>query len=882
MGRTTGGMDAGQWRKQGVGALLLAFAMAALYFTTDIVQGLEWRLYDAGASGASRQPLAEVVIVAIDEPSLAALGPWPWPRDVHAQLIDRLAAAGAKTIVHTLPFDSPQTDRGLAYLRQIRSMLGAAGPEAASLAGLLGRTLDEAEAALDTDKRLAASIQRAGNVFLASRQEVVVDGATPVSSQQPAFMRRSAMVDPGDYAWPAGPGRSPLAVLGQVAAGVGHLQALPDRDGVTRQAPLLLRADGAGLPALALLAAMHSLHLGAAEVQPSGGRALRLGGLMVPTDARAALRPHHYTAPFTALSFHDVLAGKVPPARLQNRIVLIGATDPDVQAPIRVTGGERLAPVQWLAEQVSSMRQGHAYVEPAWSGPAMWLLLGAVVLYLALALPRMPLAVGTGVTLALAGALALLQLLWLQWLSQWLHLMLPGLALLAGLVAHAAWAMKPGEAAVQEGDRSAQEADRMMGLALQGQGQLDMAYERLRRIPMRPEVLDNLLHLAQDFERKHQYDKARGVYEHILRHDREHKEARARRKRARHLAEVAAQAGASAAEELPATSAQPALLGRYQVEKELGRGAMGVVYQGRDPKIGRVVAIKALALGQEFDGSALVDARARFFREAESAGRLQHQNIVTIYDAGDENGLAWIAMELLKGQDLTGATKPGHLLPMALVVSIVARVADALDYAHQQNVVHRDIKPANIMFDATADAVKVSDFGIARITDSSKTRTGLVLGTPSFMAPEQLAGRKVDGRCDLYALGVTLFQLLTGSLPLRGESMSELMHNIAHTPAPDVRQLRPDVPPELARIVAQALRKNPQERYQTGRQFAADLRSATNGLHGTVDASHSALALDYDARSDLKEHHKMADFQETVMDDPAQRAPVSPSRQGAQ
>jgi len=184
------------------------------------------------------------------------------------------------------------------------------------------------------------------------------------------------------------------------------------------------------------------------------------------------------------------------------------------------------------------------------------------------------------------------------------------------------------------------------------------------------------------------------------------------------------------------------------------------------------------------------------------------------------------------------------------------------------------------MFDAATGAVKVSDFGIARITDSSKTRTGLVLGTPSFMAPEQLAGHKVDGRCDLYALGVTLFQLLTGSLPLRGASMSELMHHIARTPAPDVRTLRPDVPPELARIVALALRKNPQERYQTGRQLATDLRNLENGLRaGAADApaNHSLV---YDARSDLNER-KMADFQETVMDEPVQRASDSAMGPGA-
>ena len=147
-------------------------------------------------------------------------------------------------------------------------------------------------------------------------------------------------------------------------------------------------------------------------------------------------------------------------------------------------------------------------------------------------------------------------------------------------------------------------------------------------------------------------------------------------------------------------------------------------------------------------------------------------------------------------------------------------MADALDYAHAHNVVHRDIKPANIMFDSGTDAVKVTDFGIARITDSSKTRTGLVLGTPSFMSPEQLVGKKVDGRSDLYSLGITLFQLLTGTLPLRGASMTELMHKIASVEAPDVRQLRPELSAAVARVVALSLQKRPEARYQTGRQLS--------------------------------------------------------------
>ena len=264
-------------------------------------------------------------------------------------------------------------------------------------------------------------------------------------------------------------------------------------------------------------------------------------------------------------------------------------------------------------------------------------------------------------------------------------------------------------------------------------------------------------------------------------------------------------------------------LGRYQIEKELGKGAMGVVYLGKDPKIGRVVAIKTMALKNEFEGEELDDARARFFREAETAGRLQHQNIVTIFDAGEEHDLAFIAMEFLKGKDLVDCTKAGQLLPTGQVLAIISRVALALDYAHKQGVVHRDIKPANIMYEAASNSVKVTDFGIARVTDSSKTKTGLVLGTPSFMSPEQIAGKPVDGRSDLYSLGVTLYQMLTGRLPFEGESLTQLMYKITNAEPNDLYQFRQDLPPAFGHVILTALAKKPAQRYQTGAELAAAL-----------------------------------------------------------
>jgi serine/threonine-protein kinase len=273
-------------------------------------------------------------------------------------------------------------------------------------------------------------------------------------------------------------------------------------------------------------------------------------------------------------------------------------------------------------------------------------------------------------------------------------------------------------------------------------------------------------------------------------------------------------------------------LGRYRIERELGRGAMGVVYLARDPKINRLLAIKAIALAAEFSGVDLAGARERFFREAEMAGRLNHPNIVVIYDAGEDQGLAYIVMEYLRGAHLSDNTTSSRLLSAATVLDICARVADALHFAHRQNVVHRDIKPANIMFDADNNALKITDFGIARLTDGGSTKTGIVLGTPSFMSPEQLEGRRLDGRSDLFALGVSLYQLTCGQLPFRADSMTALMHKIANEPHTPLSTIRPDLPEALDRIVNRALAKAPQDRFQTGAEMATALRAA----HGAVSS----------------------------------------------
>lgn len=280
----------------------------------------------------------------------------------------------------------------------------------------------------------------------------------------------------------------------------------------------------------------------------------------------------------------------------------------------------------------------------------------------------------------------------------------------------------------------------------------------------------------------------------------------------------------------------PATLGRYKVLKEIGRGAMGVVYLGKDPTIQRFVAIKTMRLDQIPDADKLQDVKERFFREAESTGRLSHPNIVTIYDAGEEQDLGYIAMEVLEGTTLKEWSRPPTLMPFARLVSMLATVADALDYAHQQGIVHRDIKPANIML--TKDQIiKVMDFGIAKMASTGKTQTDVVLGTPTYMSPEQIAGKKVDGRSDIFSLGVVLFELLTGRPPFTADHVAALLFAIANTPHIPLARSRADLPPRIQDVLDQMLHKDPVQRYPRARDVARDLRTCMDELPASDGAN---------------------------------------------
>lgn len=295
-------------------------------------------------------------------------------------------------------------------------------------------------------------------------------------------------------------------------------------------------------------------------------------------------------------------------------------------------------------------------------------------------------------------------------------------------------------------------------------------------------------------------------------------------------------------------------LGRYQILSELGRGAMGVVYKAQDPALDRTVAVKTILLSS--DPEERRSYEARFLQEARAAGRLNHPAIITIYDVGREGDLAYMAMELLQGIDLRERlSREG--LTLRAAVDLAIQIADGLAFAHGQGVVHRDIKPANVMI-LPGERVKIMDFGLARLNLSDvKTQTGVLLGTPKYMSPEQVAGGVVDARSDLFALGTVLYEMLVGRPPFTGADTAQLLHRIASMPHAAPSRIVSNLPPVLDLIVARALQKDPASRYQNASEFSADLQACRSDL-SSMEAARTAAEHEVSNASDAEATQKLS------------------------
>jgi serine/threonine protein kinase/cbb3-type cytochrome oxidase subunit 3 len=270
-------------------------------------------------------------------------------------------------------------------------------------------------------------------------------------------------------------------------------------------------------------------------------------------------------------------------------------------------------------------------------------------------------------------------------------------------------------------------------------------------------------------------------------------------------------------------------LGRYEILEQIGKGAMGIVYKGRDPKLNRLTAIKTIRFIDEYDEDKAEQIKAQFYREAEVVAKLSHKNIVMMYDVGEDLDLSYLAMEYLEGESLERYTSADNLLPLHQCFDYIIQVCEALHYAHNQGVIHRDIKPGNIMI-LKGGLIKVMDFGIARAAGGTKTRTGIIKGTPFYMSPEQAKGASITGASDIFSLGVLFYQLLTGKLPFAGENLATIMYQTANVTPEPVTTFQPDLGPAVVSILNKALEKNPEMRFVNAQDMADALRKSVGKL----------------------------------------------------
>jgi len=808
------------WTSDWFIGLLVTLLFTAGFLIWNPLKSIENKAYDIGVSMSAQPADKHIAIVAIDDDSIDRMGRWPWPRAIMAKMIGKLSSAGARLIGVDVFFSEVQTDQNLQPFKQLTQALAQKGDSETK------KLLQAAEKSLDMDRMLVDATRMAGNVVM----PIFFDLGTPrgrPDSPLPGFIRRFKIKNinpPGDISDlpSASKMRYPFPDLAKAAAGLGHLNVLKE-NGVVRTEPLLIDYYGQVYPSMSLMLAAKSLNLGVNDMMASSGMDVELGAMDIKTDAAMQFYPAFYRSStggdaFRHYPFYDVYTGKIPASRFKGKIVLIGATASGMGERFVTPVSDSMAGVELQANTLDSILNEQYFTKPAWSFRAEIGLLMVVGLYLILVLPR----VGPGIAAVLSLVL-LLTLLGTEFVlltgsALWVQTITAATMLLLGHLVLTTKRYFASEGERQKVQVDSAETNKMLGLSFQSQGMLDMAFDKFRKCPVNDDILATLYNLALDFERKRQFNKATAVYEYMIEHNPNYKDVQARVERTKSAGDTmifgASTTGGGMSSLLITGGAKPTL-GRYEISKELGKGAMGTVYQGRDPKINRDVAIKTMALSQEFEQDELQEVKERFFREAETAGRLNHPNIVTIYDAGEEHDLAYIAMELLSGTDLSPFTKLDKLMPSIAALKISGKVAEALHYAHAQGVVHRDIKPANIML-LKDKTVKVTDFGIARITASSKTKTGVVLGTPSYMSPEQLSGKHVDGRSDLFSLGAMLYELLTGVRPFRGDSMATLMFQIANEPHPDIREHKADLPESAATLINKLLAKEADARFANG------------------------------------------------------------------
>jgi len=819
-----------------LGSLVVVICIYLSFISFSPFESLEKLIYEIEMRlDTPRNPVeSKVAIVNIDDKSIRELGQWPWPRHIIAEMISILKSNGAKFIGIDMIFSEKEQNPGIKEIKKLHSKIlkqekiyTSAEKETWILA-----ELEELEKRLDNDKILSQTVKNSGNIILPVvgefgkyKTELVI----PPESFLNISMLKKDSINIEDQT-PVKKLTAPFNELSKSSHALGHINLSPNKTMMGQVHIPFINYRGHIIPSMPLRLVLDYIHKHPEEVIIKGA-GIKIGEKIISTsNGEMFIKFKGGRRSFPYYSFIDIFNVKKVPAVFDGKIVLIGFTAKG-SAAVNTPVDPYMPRIEFMANVIEDLLHGRFLKR----SNIMLYLEGFILVLLGLISSffqsRFSYLNRTAFTAGLIFLIFLTSVTFFIAFDIWFK----SIYILLSLITVYAVIMGKDVLSIRKTgfSKEAIETNRMLGISLQSQGLLDLAFEKFRKCPLDDELRDIIYNLGLDYERKRMINKAISIYEYINKKEKAFKDLNKRiPKLKKVLSSLPLGTYQGSKEEKIIVSDDLEIkptVGRYEILMELGQGAMGTVYKARDPKINRLLAIKTIRFSDEFEKDQLKEIKERFFTEAELVGKLSHPGIVAIHDIGEDYDLTYMAMEFLEGNDLEKYCKKGSLLPMRKTLDIIAETADALEYAHNNSVIHRDIKPANIML-LKNGRVKVTDFGIAKSMSASKTRSGIILGTPNYMSPEQIIGRQIDPRSDIFSLGVVFFQLLTGELPFTGDNMNNLFYKITQEKHPEVRKLNPKVIKPFEQILDKALAKNPDHRFQKASNFAKYLRILANKI----------------------------------------------------
>jgi len=824
------------------------FAALAGWLASDYFKSLEVRAYDTHMRNSEILTHQDIVLITIDDNSIEKIGDWPWSRDLLGKVIEYVNLAQPSVIALTEQMHEKQQDMGAQYLDKLREKINTLDP--GPTLDALQKELDEAFLSINTDKTLADSMAKASHMILPVT-------LLPVQSkEQDSFISRklkskyaieksnTSDIGKTNQLFKV---RTPNSLLVNSLDQFGHINKKLDKDDVLRSEHLLWPVDNYLVPSLSLrIYLQHQKNTQALDnkappflpktLSQNAQGNLILDNTELGIPANGQILSRFYSGQrvelFKQFSFYDVFVEAVPLQEFENKVILIGTTATGIGSKLKTSAGQRINAVESVAQVTSSLlnqdwiRRGETQ---RWVEAIIFLLIAGFLIFIA---PGQKILTNILILISSSILLLIFEFGSLEF-SHWYKFITPVIFFTFGMMALSVYTLRSKEFSQVKLSRERDQTNLQLGLAFQQQGALDLALEKFVDCTPTNNLLSPLYNLGLEYERKRQFAKATAVYEYMGKINNNYLDVQQRLEQAKNLAMHSTQQMFGSETRLSSlldknSDIENPRLGRYEIESEIGRGAMSIVYAGKDPTINRIVAIKVQRFVGD-DEKQLTKMRERFLSEAKTAGHLNHPDIITIYDIGEEVDLIYIAMEYLSGSSLEHFSQHEPLDDQR-IFDICIRIARALDYAHANKVIHRDVKPSNIIYDLNENKVHLTDFGIARMQDAHLTQTGQVLGTPSYMSPEQITGKRVDHRTDLFSLGATMYQLFTGKLPFQADTMATLLYKITMESPIPFDTIRPDLPVQLGAIIGKLLEKEADDRYQSAEELAKDLEDCKNSL----------------------------------------------------